>query len=310
MSSKLSIIGAGHVGATTGFATVIRELVDTIVMVNRTRDKAEGEAADLRHAAAFVGRSIRVVAGEIEDTRNSDVVVLTHSVPADSGKAFDRLSLAEGNVEMFRHWVPLLAQASPNAVMIVVTNPVDVMTYVTWKLSGFPANRVIGTGTLIDSARFRSYLSDHLQIHPDDIRAYILGEHGETQFPALSVAATGGRTLDSDPMIEQLFNRTRAAGIEVYRRKGFTNYGIAMATAMVVESVIRDSRRTLPVSTLLSGFQGIHNMCLSVPAIVGKTGVLRILNPPLSAKESEQFKTSAEIVREVLARSFTEYANP
>lgn len=307
MPSKLSIIGAGHVGSTTAFATVIRELVDHIVLVNRTREKAEGEAADLRHAAAFVGRSIRVTAGEIGDTRGSDVIVLTHSVPAEAPRAIDRLALAEGNVQLFRHWIPLLAQASPEAVMIVVTNPVDVMTYVTWKLSGFPPNRVIGTGTLIDSARFRSYLSDHLQVHPDDIRAYVLGEHGETQFPALSVAATGGRTLDSDPMIEQLFERTRAAGVEVFRRKGFTNYGIAMATALIIESVIRDSRRTLPVSTLLSGYQGIKNICLSVPAIVGGDGVQRLLNPALTAKEQEQFKASADTVRAVLARSFSEY---
>lgn len=307
MASKLSIIGTGHVGATTAFATVVRELVDSVVLVNRTREKAEGEAADLRHAAAFVGRSIRVRAGEIDDTRGSDVIVLTHSVPASKDTAFDRMALAEGNVELFRHWVPLLAQASPNAVMIVVTNPVDVMTYVTWKLSGFPAARVIGTGTLIDSARFRSYLSDHLQIHPDDIRAYILGEHGETQFPALSVAATGGRTLDSDPMIESLFNRTRAAGINVYKSKGFTNFGIAMATAMVIESVIRDSRRTLPISTLLSGFQGVSNLCLSVPAIVGAQGVLRILNPALTPKETLQFQNSADAVRRVLSRAFAEY---
>lgn len=309
MGSKLSIIGAGHVGSTTAFATVIRELVDSIVLVNRTREKAEGEAADLRHAAAFVGRSIRVRAGEIEDTRGSDVVVLTQSVPADHAKSLDRMALAEDNIELFRHWVPLLAQASPGAVMIVVTNPVDVMTYVTWKLSGFPASRVIGTGTLIDSARFRSYLSDHLQIHPDDIRAYILGEHGETQFPALSVAATGGRTLDSDPMIESLFNRTRAAGAEVFKSKGYTNYGIAMATAMIIESVIRDSRRTLPVSTLLSGFQGVNNLCLSVPAIVGGDGVLRILNPALTPQETSLFQHSAEAVRSVLSRTFAEYNN-
>ena len=159
MARKLSIIGGGHVGATTGFTAVIKELVDSIVLVNRTRDKAEGEAADLRHAAAFVSRSIRISAGEIEDTRGSDVIVLTHSVPAATPQQIDRMSLAEENVKLFRHWVPLLAQASPNAVMIVVTNPVDVMTYVTWKLSGFPASRVVGTGTLIDSARFRSFLS-------------------------------------------------------------------------------------------------------------------------------------------------------
>jgi L-lactate dehydrogenase len=303
--TKLSIIGTGHVGATTAYAAIIRELVDNIVLVNRTREKAEGEAADLAHAAAFVGRSIRVRAGEIEDTRGSDIVALTLSVPPNQGD-LSRSSLAAGNVNLFRHWVPLLAQASPNAVMIVVTNPVDVMTYVTWQLSGFPFNRIIGTGTLIDSARFRSLLSDHLQIHPEDIRAYILGEHGDTQFPALSVAVTGGSSIDKDPIIESMFERTRAAGVEVFRRKGYTNYGIAMATAMIIESVIRDSRRTLPVSTLITGFQGVRGLCLSVPAVVGAGGVLRVLNPPLSPSEAEHFKSSADAVRTVLDNCWSE----
>jgi L-lactate dehydrogenase len=300
--TKLTIVGAGQVGATTGFAAVIRELVDSIVIVNRTREKAEGEAADLRHAAAFVGRSIRIQAGEIEDSRGSDVIVLTHSVPATPGVRYDRTTLAEGNVKLFRHWIPLLAQASPNAVLIVVSNPVDVMTYVTWKLSGFPASRVIGTGTLIDSARFRSYLSDHLQIHPDDIRAYILGEHGETQFPALSMAATGGRVLDADPTIENFFSRTREAGIEVYKRKGYTNYGIAMATALIIETVVRDSRRTLPVSTLIDDFHSVRDLCLSLPAVVGAGGILRTLKPAFSSTEIEQFQQSASAVRTVLNR--------
>ncbi len=304
LTTKLSIIGAGQVGTTTAFAAVIRELVDSIVIVNRTREKAEGEAADLRHAAAFVSRSIRIRAGEIDDTRGSDVVVLTLSTNPPPSEKLDRTALAEGNVRLFQHWVPLLAQASPNAVFVVVTNPVDVMSYVTWKLSGLPHQRVIGTGTLIDSARFRSYLSDHLQIHPDDIRAYVLGEHGESQFPALSVAATGGRTLDADPMIESLFERTRAAGVEVFKRKGYTNYGIAMATALVIESVVRDSRRTLPVSTLIRGFQGIDDLFLSIPAIVGTGGVLRTLLPTLSPTEMEQFRRSAEYVRSVLNRCF------
>lgn len=300
MASKLTIVGAGQVGATTGFAAVVRELVDSIVIVNRTREKAEGEAADLRHAAAFVGRSLRIQAGEINDSRDSDVVVLTMSEPPPDTQKFDRMALAEGNVRLFQSWVPLLAQASPNAVFVVVTNPVDVMTYFTWKFSGFPASRVVGTGTLIDSARFRSYLSDHLQIHPDDIRAYVLGEHGDSQFPALSVAATGGRGLDADPMIESLFDRTRAAGREVLQRKGYTNYGIAMATAMIIESVVRDSRRTLPISTLLNGFQGVHDLCLSVPAVVGAGGVQRTLSPLLSEIETKHFRDSAEYVRNVV----------
>lgn len=167
---KVSIIGTGHVGATVAFSLVVKGLCDDLVLVNRTHRKAEGEAADLQHAAAFVSRAINVTAGDLDATAGSDVIVFSVSAPADVNFR-DRSLLATGNAKLLREWIPQLAERSPDCVLIMVTNPVDVMTYLALQLCDLPPERVIGTGTLIDSARFRSYLSDHLQIHPDDIRA-------------------------------------------------------------------------------------------------------------------------------------------
>ncbi len=299
---KVSILGTGHVGATIAFSLVVKGLCDDIVLVNRTHRKAEGEAADLQHAAAFVPRAISITAGHIAETANSDVVVVCVSTPTDAN-SHDRNAHAEANAALLREWIRPLAERSPECVMVIVTNPVDAMTYLALQLSGLPPERVIGTGTLIDSARFRSYLSEHLQIHPDDIRAYVLGEHGETQFPALSVAATGGARIDNDPTIASLFERTVSSAHEIFAIKGYTNYAIALATSMIVESVLHDSHRTLPVSTLLQGFEGQHDVCLSVPAVIGRKGVIRQLHPTFTPEESKLFRHSADAVRHIIART-------
>ncbi|MEM6691893.1 MAG: hypothetical protein AAF664_20860, partial [Planctomycetota bacterium] len=297
--SKVSIIGTGHVGSALGFACVIRELADEIVLVNRTRAKAQGEAADLNHAAAFVSRAIHVREGEIEDTRDSDVVVVTHSIPLE-GKFEDRMQLAANNVDLFREWMPPLAAVNPKAVFVIVSNPVDVLSYIAWRLTGLPSNQVIGSGTIVDSVRFRASLSNAIDIHPDDIRAYILGEHGKTQFPLLSMSMTGGETLDGDDRAKAIFEETREEGIRVYELKGYTNYAIAMSTTLIIESVVRDSRRTLPVSTYVADNDGVDDVYLSQPVVVGSTGVRAVLHPTLNDEETEQWQASGKRVSEVL----------
>lgn len=302
---KVSIIGAGHVGATVAFAILMKGICDEIVLVNRTRRRAEGEAADLQHASAFVSRAVAVRAGELDDTANSDVLIMSASAPSkhasDEPVNTSRAAHAKENSELLRTWIRPLVDLSPKAVLVIVTNPVDAMTYLAWQLSGLPSHRVIGTGTLIDSARFRSYLSEHLRIHPDDIRAYVMGEHGDTQFPALSVAATGGERIDHDPVIPELFQKTVSSAHEIFSIKGYTNYAIALATSMIVESVLLDSHRTLPVSTLIQGFEGVEGVCLSIPSVIGRSGVVRQLYPQLSEVESLQFRLSAQEVRGVIA---------
>ncbi len=289
---KLSIIGAGHVGTAIAYVAVVKGLCQELLLVNRTRRKAEAEAVDLQHATAFSSRSMQVRAGDLSDTSASDMVVLTMSAPTRTGETGDaaRKALGKDNCQLIRELMPKLVAFSPEAVFLVVTNPVDAMTYLAWQCSGLPPERVIGTGTQIDSARFRAYLSEHMGIHPDDIRAYVLGEHGDTQFPALSVAATGGERLDADPAISRLFQRTVASGHEVYAMKGHTNYAIGMASAMVIESVLMDAHRTLPVSTLIQNFHGVSDVCLSIPLSLAAEASSVGWSPTLVPTRSPLFK--------------------
>ena len=297
---KISILGAGRVGTTVAFTLVTRGYASELVLVNRTASVAEGEALDLRHASALVEVPVEVRAGGVAETAGSDLIILTASVPLPSpGAARD--TMARGNCEIFEREVPPLAAASPNAVLLVVTNPVDVMTAVAWKHSGFPAERVVGTGTLIDSARFRSLLSREVGIHPDDIRAYILGEHGEHQVPALSLALSGGEWIGGTEAARALFRETVGLGYQVIQRKGHSNYAIALACGLIVEAIAHDSMRTLPISTRIDGYLGVKDVFLSVPAVVGRAGVVRTLHPELDPPEAEAFRAAATAVREVLA---------
>jgi len=301
MATKVTIIGCGHVGSTLGYALVSAGILDELVLLNRTYRRAEGEAADLQHAAAMVQRSVRVHAGTIADSENSDVIAFTASVPTPTNLQ-SRNELAEGNAELIREWIPALAEASPNAVFVMITNPVEAMSYLAWKLSGLSPRQFLGTGTLVDSARWRSMLSDYLGIHTDDVRAYILGEHGETQFPALSVSATGGKRIDADPMILELFEKARTAGLSVYQKKGYTNYAISQAATLLIETILRDSRRTMPVSTYVADDFGLSDLFLSVPVVVGRDGALRLLRPDLTDEELTKLRHSAAAIQGVINR--------
>lgn len=300
---KISVVGVGRVGSTVAFSLVVRGLAEEVVLVDRAEEMAKGEAWDLMHSTAFTEHYTEVRAGGYEDTAGSEVVVIGASVPWKP-EFRSRLDLAIGNAELYREIVPRIAKASPNAVLVVVTNPVDVMTHHALTLSGFDPARVIGTGTLIDSARFRSLLSQELGIHPDDIRAYILGEHGDSQFPALSVALTGGKRVDSESdRAREIFQSAIRAGHAVFERKGYTNYAIALSVATMVEAIVNDSRRTMPVSARVDGYLGVRDLCLSLPCVLGRGGVIRQLQPELSAEESEAFRQSARIVGEAIRAS-------
>jgi len=299
MGANVAIIGCGAVGTTTAFALLIKGVAERLLLTSRSLERAEGEAADLRHASAFVERPVDIIAGPIDVIAGAGVIVITASVRL-AKTAPDRRAFFAGNCELFRTLIPRIVELAPQACLVIVSNPVDLMTYAAWRWSGFPAPRVLGTGTLIDSGRFRQLLSGRLGVHPEDIRAYILGEHGDQQFPALSIAVTGGERLTADDSIRQTFNAARESGRQVMIRKGHTNFAIALATTMIVESIVRDARRTLPVSTLLNGYEGVHNVCLSIPAIVGRGGVIRALQPALSAEEGDQLRQSARDLRSML----------
>ncbi|WP_435016597.1 lactate/malate family dehydrogenase [Tundrisphaera sp. TA3] len=295
---KISVVGMGHVGGALAFALVLRAVPHELVVVGRTRDKVLGDANDLMHAAALV-RPMRVRAGELADTAGSDIIFLAASAAKDAHG--DRLDAAEVNARLFRELVPPLAQASPEAVIVVLSNPVDICTYVALKASGFPPGRVLGTGTLIDTARFRSLLSREIGINAIDIRAYILGEHGETQFPALSVASAGGMRLRTEDVdARALADKARGGGHQVAREKGYTNYAVALSATLIGQAIAEDARTVLPVSTLVDGFLGVKDVCLSLPCVIGRRGVDRILPVTLDADEVERFRASASVLRKVL----------
>lgn len=296
---KVSIVGLGRVGSTLAYTLLLKEAARELVLVHTDAEKAEGDAADLRHARLFIEHRTDIAAGTVADTRDSDVVVVTASRPWRDDFT-DRLDAARMNSKLFAELIPPLAQASPEAVLIVVSNPVDVLTYQAIRFSNFPAARVIGTGTLVDSARFRALLADEVGIHPEDLRAYTLGEHGESQFPAFSVAESGGEKIDATAERHALFERAMRAGIDVFNLKGYTNFAIAMATYHIVDSVLTDARRTMPVSVLIDDYLGVSDVCLSVPCVIGAGGIQRKLRPALDDRETRAFQLSAKLLRRAI----------
>lgn len=301
---KITLVGTGRVGSAIAFALTINPLASELLLLNRSREKAEGDALDLTHAAALVDSNMKIHAGEIADSKDSDVIIFTASVPFRYPNQ-TRLEMGIDNMPILRKWMPALAEASPNAIVLMVSNPVDALAYETIRLTGFDPKRVIGTGTLVDSIRYRALLSTELKIHAQDIRAYILGEHGDTQFAASSIAMTGGERFYPSDTSRRMFEETKAMGYEVFRLKGHTSYGIAMATITILDSIAYDLRHTMPVSVLVDGYLGVEDVCLSLPAVIGREGVTRILHPTLSEDEEAAFRKSAEIVKQTLAEMET-----
>ncbi|TWT31927.1 lactate/malate dehydrogenase family protein [Blastopirellula retiformator] len=293
---KISIIGTGHVGSAIAFAATINPLAAELLLINRNLAKAEGEAIDLANASALQNSNMRIWAGEIADSAGSEILIFTASVPYGSPTR-KRTDLVADNYAILKEWLPRLAEVSPDAILIMVSNPVDALTYAAIQLTGYPAERVIGTGTLLDSVRYRALLSAELGIHSDDIRAYILGEHGDTQFAAHSLAMTGGERFYPSDMSEKLFRQTVSMGYDVSSLKGHTSYGIALATMLIVDSIVYDLKHTMPVSVLIEDFLGVSDVCLSLPAVIGRAGVTRVLRPTLSEDEQGAFRRSADAVR-------------
>lgn len=299
---KISIIGIGRVGACVGHALTLRELCRELVLVNRTRATAEAEAADLSHASAFGDGLMKITAGDLPDVAGSDIVVLCASAPMLREKTWSRMDLAQVNWEMYGELLPKVVEHAPDAIYLVVANPVDVLTYRTIKVTGLPPARVIGTGTLIDSARYRKLIAEHTGVHPLDIRAYILGEHGDTQFPANSVASIAGEDPHSELSNWDLFRQAVKSGYDIFQTRGYTNYGVAKAVTLLVKAIASDTCYTLPVSTLIDGPFEVSDVCVSLPCVVGERGIHRIIRPALSADEANLFRQSAQVVKDVITQ--------
>ena len=297
---KISVVGIGKVGQAVAHALTLKEMCRELVLVNRTRATAEAEALDLSHASAFGDTLMEIRAGGVADIAGSGIVVLCASVPAEIHTGWTRDELAKGNWKLYGELLPPIVEAAPDAIYLVVANPVDVLTYRTLTVAGLDPGRVIGTGTLVDSARYRKLIARETGVHPMDIRAYIIGEHGDAQVLANSIASIGGQHAYSEFTNWDLFQEAVDSAYTIFRTRGYTNYGVAKAVTLLVQSIETDACHTMPVSSLIDGAYGITDVCLSLPCVVGERGIHRVLQPALSPTEFDLLRQSADAVRGVI----------
>jgi L-lactate dehydrogenase len=304
--TKVAIVGAGNVGATTAYALLLSGLAAEIVLIDADRRRAEGEAMDLAHAVSF-SRPTRVWAGDYPDCAGAVVTVLAAGSGQRPGET--RLDLAERNAAIVADIVPRVVEADPDGIILVATNPVDVLTHVAWRTSGLSASRVFGSGTTLDTGRFRGALGDHFGVDPRSVHAFIIGEHGDSEVPVWSSANVAGvgltelaaaRGIPFGPEERRrIFADTRDAAYAIIDRKGATYYAVAAALLRIIEAVVRDQRTVLSVSSLVGGKPyGFDGVCLSLPSIVGSRGVEHVLPLGLDAGEGEALRRSAGVVRE------------
>ncbi len=307
-SMRVAVIGAGHVGATFAYALLLRGLASEIVLIDANHERAEGEAMDLAHAVPLT-HPTRVWAGDYVDCVGAAVTVITAGAAQRPGET--RLALLERNAAIVGDVVAQVVRHNPAGLLLVASNPVDVLAYETWRISGLPASRVIGSGTILDTARFRALLGQHFDIDPRNVHAYILGEHGDSEVAAWSIATIAGMPLTAycaahgivceRADMDAIFRQTRDAAYAIIERKGATYYAIGVGLARIVEAILRDERSVLSVSTLVDGYAGIADIYLSVPAVVGRGGVERVLRPALAADEVAGLQRSAGVLRERIA---------
>jgi L-lactate dehydrogenase len=302
---SVGIVGTGRVGTALAFALLTQKIANEIVLVGHHFEEAEGEAMDLDHGSLFTQAAI-VRAGDYKDLKGMDFIVFTAGASQKPGET--RLDLLNSNINIFKDIVPKTFKYNKKATYIIVSNPVDILTYITLKLTGLPSNQVIGSGTTLDSSRFRYLLAKNLKVSSHNVHAYILGEHGDSEMPALSTSYISGVPLKSFPgatneVIKSAFDHTKNAAYEVIQRKGSTFWAIGICVAGMIDVMKYDDHTIMPVSTLLNGEYGIKDVCLSVPSRLGASGREDIIELPLSKKELTQLQNSAKVLKEALKKS-------
>ncbi|MGJ3252557.1 MAG: L-lactate dehydrogenase [Elainellaceae cyanobacterium] len=305
------IIGAGSVGMACAYSMLIQNTLDEMMLIDIDQRKLEGEVMDLLHGLPFVSPSA-VKAGSIDrgDASDADFVVITAGAKQRPGES--RLDLVHRNVEIFKQLIPKVAEQCPESVLLIVSNPVDIMTYVSWKLSGLPSSRIFGSGTVLDTARFRYLLAQQLEIDPRSLHAYIIGEHGDSEVPVWSKVNISGvhlcdRGLDNASdcdadALDKIFHRVKTAAYDVIDRKGATSYAIGLGVTQIAQAILRNQHRVLTVSSLLNGQYGLSNVCLSLPAVVNRQGITRVLNMPLTPSEEDGLRQSGKTLQDIISQ--------
>ncbi len=302
--AKIAIIGAGFVGSTTAFALMVSGASREIVLIDKIKEKAHGEAMDLKHCASFV-KPVDIDAGTYENCNEADIVIITAGAPQVPGQS--RLELVETNTAIMESILDQVLEYNQNPLLLIVTNPVDIMSYVARKISGLPSSRVIGSGTVLDTSRFRHLLSVRCGLDPRNIHAYVVGEHGDSEVPLWSSANIAGVTLDhycrycdkvcTEDNRAEINQKVREAAYEIIEGKGATYFAISLALTRIVESIVRDENSILTVSTEVCGLYGIHDIYLSLPCALGKTGIQRIVPVQMNSAETIALQASAETLK-------------
>lgn len=309
--NKVVVVGAGQVGATTAYTLLLSGLVSELVLLDLNEKKVRGEVLDLSHGIPLCPPA-DIKAGSYEDCRQADIVILTAGANQRPGET--RMDLTRKNAQVFASIVPqVMRYAGPNVILLVVTNPVDVLTYLTWKLSGLPKNQVLGSGTVLDTSRLRYLLSTHTGVDARNIHTYVLGEHGDTELPALSLTSIAGMSMDEycslcrncqgslhQKVADEFDEKVRRAAYAIIEGKGATYYAVALAVRRIVEAILRDEQSILTVSSLLEGEYGLQGLCLSLPCVLGGRGVERLLPIHLSPEEEGQLRASAAAIQQAI----------
>lgn len=305
---KVGVIGCGFVGASSAFALMQSGLFSEMVLNDADRAKAEGEALDISHGLPFA-KPMKIYAGVYDDLMDCSILVITAGAGQKPGET--RLDLVKKNVGIFKSIIPEIAKRNYEGILLIVANPVDILTYAAVKLSGFPENRVFGSGTVLDTARLKYLLGEHLSIDNRSVHAFIIGEHGDSEIAAWSSANVSGIPLNDfcelrghiehDESMSRIAENVKNSAYEIIEKKKATYYGIAMSVRRICEAIIRDEKSILPVSSMQHGEYGIHDVSLSVPAIVGRGGVERVVPIELSPEEKEALQASADTLKKVIA---------
>jgi L-lactate dehydrogenase len=308
--NKIVVVGAGNVGEAIAYTLMLRKQASDIVLVDLNEDRAKGSALDIAHATAFF-RQIKVRKGGYEECEDAAIIVITAGMARKPGQT--RLDLAKSNVSIVRSITRNIMKYAENPILVVVSNPVDISTYVACQESGLPSQRVIGTGTSLDTARFRYLISEELGADVCDVNAYILGEHGDSQVPVWSSATIAGEPVDQfrgsagGLNHEGIGERARDSGAEVIQLKGATFYGIAMMTSRIIEAIVTDGNTVLPVSHVLGEeFPTYQGIAFSLPCVINGKGIQRVLDIPMNEEEREKMEHSAVTLRDFLTKALEE----
>jgi len=312
--NRVALIGTGFVGSSYAFALLNQGITEELVLIDLNKEKAEGDAMDLNHGLPFSPSRTKIWFGSYQDCGQADLVVITAGANQKPGET--RLDLVEKNTRIFKGIVDEIMASGFDGIFLVATNPVDILTYAVWKFSGLPKERVIGSGTILDTARFRFLLGDYFDVDTRNVHAYIIGEHGDTELPVWSNADIAGTSISDwsknktgfkQTDLDQIFLNVRDAAYHIIERKGATYYGIAMGLVRLTKAILRDENSVLTVSTYLDGEYGQNDIYIGVPAVVNRDGVRQVVELNLNQDEQAKFENSVNVLKKTMEPVFKNY---